>query len=646
MKSFSNMPTDNDHGELTESAPGSSDSAGTQLAQSSDPSAPTIASAADPSSEPTVPGQTQPLIGATLDGRYFIERSLGQGGMGQVYLAKDLQLHSRAVVVKLLLEETCQDEYILKKFRQEMEALSRIHHPGVIGIIDSGELADGKPFIVMEYVDGVNLRSVLKPEGMNLERAAGIIKQMGRALSAAHDKGIFHRDLKPENIMLQDLGHDEELVKIIDFGIAKIKQSVIAPSTATTATAGTIGYMAPEQLCAKPVAAAADVYSLGVIAYEMVAGRRPFNPETPFELLEMQRAGVRIKPVDLRPSLSLQAQQSILKALSFETKERYLTAREFGDELARALVNEEVTLGLHDRRSQELQQTIASSGPPTFPGSPTAPQEIIPVQAQPDWPATFEHSLGAPQPPPAGKPRLTFSLNTPWLKIAVGLFSFAIVALALYPVLYTNRSSKSVSTANTSNAPTASEPMPLAAAPGYPQQMLTYWLTVQKMRNGKPYEEPFESSGQEVFENGYGFRLNATAPQPGYLYVFNEGATASGDMSFTIIYPTPITNGGSAMVNGNQPIQTNWNRFGGQAGTEEFWMVWSTTPVAELEAARDAAFKNEKGKITDASLLKTVRQFLMKHSDPKPDVSKDRLKQQTMVRGGDPLVQLVELVHR
>ena len=117
-------------------------------------------------------------------------------------------------------------------------------------------------------------------------------------------------------------------------------------------------------------------------------------------------------------------------------------------------------------------------------------------------------------------------------------------------------------------------------------------------------------------------------------------------MSFTIIYPTPSTNGGSAMVKGNQPIQTNWNRFGGQAGTEEFWMVWSTTPVAELEAARDAAFKNEKGKITDAALLKTVREFLMKHSDPKPDVSKDRLRQQTMVRGGDPLVQLVELAHR
>jgi serine/threonine protein kinase len=636
------MPTNNDHDESAQPASASNPSSPMKLAQSSDPSAPTIASPTDPCSEPTVPGQVQALIGATLDGRYFIERSLGQGGMGQVYLAKDLQLHSRAVVVKLLLEETCKDEYILKKFRQEMEALSRIHHPGVIGIIDSGELTDGKPFIVMEYVDGVNLRSVLKPEGMNLERAAGIIKQIGRALSAAHDKGIFHRDLKPENIMLQDLGHDEELVKIIDFGIAKIKQSVIAPSTATTATAGTIGYMAPEQLCAKPVAAAADVYSLGVIAYEMVAGRRPFNPETPFELLEMQRAGVRIKPVDLRPSLSLQAQQSILKALSFEPNERYHTARDFGDELAGALMNEGETLGLQGNKAPEPRETVAAFDQP-FSAPRQSQSKTITAETQPDWPATFDHSLGAPQPPPAGRPsRLTFSLNTPWLKIAVGLFSFVIVALALYPIVYTTRSGRSADSANTSSNSTAPEPRPLAAPP----QILTYWLTVQKMRDGKPYEKPFESSGQEVFENGYGFRLNAAAPQPGYLYVFNEGATASGDMSFTIIYPTPITNGGSAMVKGNQPIQTNWNRFGGQGGTEEFWMVWSTTPVAELEAARDAAFKNEKGKITDAALLKTVREFLMKHSDPKPDVSKDRLKQQTMVRGGDPLVQLVELAHR
>src|SRR5882762_9491784 len=171
------------------------------------------------------------LVGNELNGRYLIERELKRGGFGIVYLARDLQLHSRPVVIKVLLEEAYKSEYVVQKFRQEIEALSRMDHPGVVGIIDSGELSDGKPFIVMQYVDGVTLRSVLTPEGMDLERSADLIKQMGRALTAAHDKGIFHRDLKPDNVMLQDLGQGEEQVKIIDFGIAKIKNSVIAPST-------------------------------------------------------------------------------------------------------------------------------------------------------------------------------------------------------------------------------------------------------------------------------------------------------------------------------------------------------------------------------------------------------------------------------
>jgi serine/threonine protein kinase len=242
--------------------------------QSSDPSAPTIASGFDKFSEPTLLSEGHELSGTTLDDRYLLDRPLGRGGMGQVYLARDLQLHSRLVVVKLLLDEAYENEYMVKKFHQEIEALSRLDHPGVIGIIDSGELPDGKPYIVMQYVDGVTLRSIIKPEGMNLDRAADLIRQMGRALSVAHEKGIFHRDLKPENIMLQDLGQGAEQVKIIDFGIAKIKNSRIAPTTATTATAGTISYMAPEQLTAKPVSAATDTYSLGVIAYEMVTGRQ------------------------------------------------------------------------------------------------------------------------------------------------------------------------------------------------------------------------------------------------------------------------------------------------------------------------------------------------------------------------------------
>ena len=314
----------------------------------SDVSAPTVAfdsSTAAREVEPTSLHETamfeQPeLSGLTLDNRYFIEKELGRGGVGAVYLARDRKLHDKPVVIKILLEKSLQNSWVVQKFQQEKEALARVDHPGVVGILDTGELPDGKPYLVMQFIDGVTLRSLIRPEGIALDSAAELIKQIGRALSAAHDKGVLHRDLKPENIMLQRLGAGEEQVKIIDFGIAKLKDSIVAPSTVTGATAGTVSYMAPEQLSGRAVSAATDIYALGAIAYEIVTGRKPFNPETGFELLEMQRGGVRVKPCDLRPSLSEEASQIILRALSFDPKERFQSARELGDALARALTSD------------------------------------------------------------------------------------------------------------------------------------------------------------------------------------------------------------------------------------------------------------------------------------------------------------------
>lgn len=179
------------------------------------------------------------------------------------------------------------------------------------------------------------------------------------------------------------------------------------------------------------------------------------------------------------------------------------------------------------------------------------------------------------------------------------------------------------------------------------QRSLAYSLTVQKMRDGKPYKEPFESSGQEIFENGYKFRLNVSSPQAGYLYVFNEGAAEQDGTEFTIIYPTPATNNGGARLDVNQNVQTNWNTFGGETGTEKFWMIWSATAVAQLESAKDDAFKSKEGAVTDAALVKSVKEFLTRHSDPKPETTKDTTGKQTNVRGsGDVLVKLIELEHR
>src|SRR5882672_8993921 len=398
--------------------------------QTSDVSAQTLAfdsSTAAREVEPTSLKETamfeQPeLCGLTLDNRYFIEKELGRGGVGAVYLARDRKLHDKAVVIKILLEKSLQNSWVVQKFQQEKEALARVDHPGVVGILDTGELPDGKPYLVMQFIDGVTLRSLIRPEGLVLDGAAELLKQIGRALSAAHDKGVLHRDLKPENIMLQRLGAGEEQVKIIDFGIAKLKDSIVAPSTMTGATAGTVSYMAPEQLSGRPVSATMDIYAMGVIAYELVTGRKPFNPETGFELLEMQRAGVRVKPSDLRPSLSEEASQVILRALSFDSKARFQNARELGDVLARALSEDTVPIN-PDRVGQvPIPATqLATAAIPPMRQTADLSSKTIAARYEPAQVNTLGGSI-YPAAETADAPA-----RRPWLKVGIGLVLLAAI---------------------------------------------------------------------------------------------------------------------------------------------------------------------------------------------------------------------------
>src|SRR6516162_2723281 len=190
----------------------------------------------------------QNLIGIKVGGRYLIERKLAEGGMGAVYLARDKpELHSRPVVVKVLLEKSLKNQWMVAKFQQEIESLTRLDDPGVVGIFDAGVLNDGTPYLVLQYVDGFTLRLALKPGGMDFEQTALIMKQVCRSVTAAHEAGILHRDLKPENILLQQTAEGQR-VKIIDFGVAKVRDSVSSVNTATGLAPGTVGYMSPEQL--------------------------------------------------------------------------------------------------------------------------------------------------------------------------------------------------------------------------------------------------------------------------------------------------------------------------------------------------------------------------------------------------------------
>jgi serine/threonine protein kinase len=206
-----------------------------------------------------------------------VERELGRGGNGIVYLARDQQLRGRLVVVKVLLENQQSEPLAQRMFESESEALARISHPGVVRVLDRGRLLSGRSYFVMEYVRGETLRAVMQRRKLSVSEVARVVSQIGRVLSTAHREGVYHRDLKPESVMLEDLSDEALHVKLIDFGIAKVANSAVKQDGLDDLV-GTLPYMAPEQILASGCSAATDIYALGIIAYELLAGKRPYKP--------------------------------------------------------------------------------------------------------------------------------------------------------------------------------------------------------------------------------------------------------------------------------------------------------------------------------------------------------------------------------
>jgi serine/threonine protein kinase len=226
--------------------------------------------------------------GATV-GPYEVLSLIGAGGMGEVYLARELSL-GRRVAVKVLPPEFTHDPHRIARFEQEARSASALSHPNICTIFALGDMPDGRRFIAMEYIDGQTLRHRLTAERLSLREALDISSQIAAGVSAAHALGIVHRDLKPENIIIRPDG----LVKVVDFGLAKLALSSQLASGGTTrlgaktdpgSAVGTIAYMSPEQVRAQEVDARTDIWSLGVLLYEMVAGRTPFDGKSSSDVL-------------------------------------------------------------------------------------------------------------------------------------------------------------------------------------------------------------------------------------------------------------------------------------------------------------------------------------------------------------------------
>jgi serine/threonine protein kinase len=243
------------------------------------------------------PGGPESLVGAVLSERYVVERLIGEGGMGAVYQAEHTHMHKR-MAVKVLHPEMSRLPEVVARFEREAMAAAHIEHPNVAGATDFGKLEDGSFFLVLEYVEGVSLRDALARGRLELSRASHIAKQIASALARAHALGIVHRDLKPENVMLVSRESDPDFVKVLDFGIAKVPMGTFAgesqaPGKVLTQLGmvyGTPEYMAPEQALGQDVDSRADLYALGVILFEMIAGKRPYEHDSKVTLLGMHVA--------------------------------------------------------------------------------------------------------------------------------------------------------------------------------------------------------------------------------------------------------------------------------------------------------------------------------------------------------------------
>ncbi|MFO0586172.1 MAG: protein kinase [Polyangiaceae bacterium] len=276
-----------------------------------------------------------PYIGTTFDHRYKIEELLGEGGMGFVYRARH-KVIDKKIAVKVLRADLARDAEITDRFRQEARAASSIGNPHIIDISDFGDLPDGSTYFVMEFLDGKSLASLIDGKSeLTVERICHIASQIGEGLDAAHQAGIVHRDLKPDNIFLITRGPDKDFVKILDFGIAKVTNDGANKLTKAGAVFGTPHYMSPEQAAGATIDHRTDIYSLGVIMYEMTSGQLPFNADNFMGILtqHMYKAPVPIRalvPVPDRPTIECPPalEAVILKCMSKKPEQRYQTMGE------------------------------------------------------------------------------------------------------------------------------------------------------------------------------------------------------------------------------------------------------------------------------------------------------------------------------
>ena len=504
-------------------------------------------------------------------GNYLILDHLGTGGMGEVYLAKDSRL-DRTVALKILSSDVVADKRRMQRFRQEARVASSLNQPNILTIFEFGEV-DALTFIAAEFVDGETLRDYIRAKRLKLGEILDISIQMLAALDAAHEASIVHRDMKPENVMIRRRDH---VVKVLDFGLAKVTEkrgnteAVTAEegmsefTTAPGLIMGTVNYMSPEQTLAKRVDARSDIWSSGIIIYEMVAGTTPFRGSTSahtiVQILETQA------PSLAQAGVPRELQRIVDKAIAKDPDERYQTAKDM----------------LIDLRNLKSRLALDAEIERTSPA------------------VTVEYA----RPAPTAEPVVTETSKKNY-----GLIVALIAIVASLAAVFAVNAWRS-----TRNQSAVTPSTPVASTPA---RTLTYWITVQKFKDGKAYQQPFDISGEINFEADYQIRLSIRSRQAGYLYILNEGPrNAAARPEYVVVFPSSTANNGSEFISANQLVQIpdqSWLKFDKEQGVEKLWLVFGENPLPELESIKAFANRQTRGLITDAQQNKAIDTFLAAH---------------------------------
>jgi beta-lactam-binding protein with PASTA domain len=318
---------------------------------------------------------TDPLLNKLFDGRYLILRKLGSGGMADVYLAEDKEL-GRRVALKLLDDRHANDDQFVERFRREAQSAAGLNHPNIVSIFDRGQ-AEGTYYIAMEYLDGRTLKELLVRNGPTpVPIAIDYARQILGALAFAHRGGIVHRDIKPHNIVVRKDGR----LKVTDFGIAR---SGASQMTEAGSIVGTAQYLSPEQARGAPVDARSDLYSLGIVLYEMLTGKVPYTGDAPVEIAMKHLTAVPDPPSKLRPDIPHDLDAIVMRALAKDPEQRYGSAEEMDADLARVARG----VAVSQKTEEAMTQVLAGAGASTAATMITRPRTVTapPVYRPPSY---------------------------------------------------------------------------------------------------------------------------------------------------------------------------------------------------------------------------------------------------------------------